>query len=550
MRQAPDLPAAFNEQGLKALCGNPPSKTTLSYQCELLTPMYGGGVEPGQVDKEMPIRATAIRGQLRFWWRLLFGNSQDSKDSFLREREIWGGLGDAPGEVASSQVSINIRDLKVDLRQIFPAVETTVEGESSKTRWHKNLKNQIGLQYALFAAQDKAKPGTLLSACCWRLDIKIEGGAETAPPGHSATVKQQVEDCLRWWATFGGIGARTRRGLGAVIVRPVGSTEPLTVEETEISSKDCKLVALPGDFNPREATKELNKVLEKFRDFRQGVNNSEADLGFGRKKQEEPATGRPAGRSLWPEADVVRLATGKWFGKTGKRSHLLKNGGMGGPHTHAPNYTGPAIYPRAQFGLPLIIHFADKRDGDPDDATVLPLVTQPHGPDQPMERMASPMIFRVSANQNGSCRVNLLVLPNDFAKVTYRLEGGAVDMNRLPKPSNESAQKPAWKDPIEAFLTYLSAHPPQPNSAPPAPKPADAQSTAWGKCRVQRNRVNGALTVTNEAGNKTGAATGAAAEVLLEQLPVEQREKLRVRGSYSLLVTVANGSIVKLEPAP
>ena len=41
-----------------------------TYKCKLVTPMYGGGVEPGVVDKEMPIRASAIRGQLRFWWRI------------------------------------------------------------------------------------------------------------------------------------------------------------------------------------------------------------------------------------------------------------------------------------------------------------------------------------------------------------------------------------------------------------------------------------------------------------------------------------------------
>ncbi len=41
------------------------------YRCTLVTPMYGGGVDAGKVDEDMPIRATAIRGQLRiFWWRI------------------------------------------------------------------------------------------------------------------------------------------------------------------------------------------------------------------------------------------------------------------------------------------------------------------------------------------------------------------------------------------------------------------------------------------------------------------------------------------------
>ncbi|MEJ2046041.1 MAG: type III-B CRISPR module RAMP protein Cmr1 [Reinekea sp.] len=41
-----------------------------TYECELVTPLYGGGIEAGVIDEEMPIRASSIRGQLRFWWRI------------------------------------------------------------------------------------------------------------------------------------------------------------------------------------------------------------------------------------------------------------------------------------------------------------------------------------------------------------------------------------------------------------------------------------------------------------------------------------------------
>lgn len=37
-----------------------------SLNCELITPMYGGGIESTKVDKDMPIRASSIRGNLRF----------------------------------------------------------------------------------------------------------------------------------------------------------------------------------------------------------------------------------------------------------------------------------------------------------------------------------------------------------------------------------------------------------------------------------------------------------------------------------------------------
>ena len=44
------------------------------YELRLATPMFGGGAVAGQVDPQMPIRPSGIRGQLRSWWRLLFRN--------------------------------------------------------------------------------------------------------------------------------------------------------------------------------------------------------------------------------------------------------------------------------------------------------------------------------------------------------------------------------------------------------------------------------------------------------------------------------------------
>ena len=46
----------------------PAAATAVRAKYELMTPMYGGGVAPSEVDRTMPIRPTAIRGQLRFWW--------------------------------------------------------------------------------------------------------------------------------------------------------------------------------------------------------------------------------------------------------------------------------------------------------------------------------------------------------------------------------------------------------------------------------------------------------------------------------------------------
>ena len=65
---------------------------TVTVRCELITPMYGGGVRPGEVDTEMPVRASAVRGQLRFWWRLLHAAGLPPREGFSLECWLWGGI--------------------------------------------------------------------------------------------------------------------------------------------------------------------------------------------------------------------------------------------------------------------------------------------------------------------------------------------------------------------------------------------------------------------------------------------------------------------------
>ena len=68
------------------------AERVVTVRCRLITPMFGGGVTPGEVDREMPIRASALRGQLRFWWRLLYGAGRKPSDLFAVESALWGGI--------------------------------------------------------------------------------------------------------------------------------------------------------------------------------------------------------------------------------------------------------------------------------------------------------------------------------------------------------------------------------------------------------------------------------------------------------------------------
>ena len=104
--------------------------------CTLVTPMYGGGVKPGEVDREMPIRQTAVRGQLRFWWRLLYGGGRPSRAVFRDESELWGGRGGISGDKPqASRVALQVRADPVESSRLmkfrerlnFPAYSLILE---------------------------------------------------------------------------------------------------------------------------------------------------------------------------------------------------------------------------------------------------------------------------------------------------------------------------------------------------------------------------------------------------------------------------------------
>lgn len=57
----------------------------------LVTPMFGGGPQSNSIDQERPIRESAIRGHLRFWWRATRGSAcKNANELSKREAEIFG----------------------------------------------------------------------------------------------------------------------------------------------------------------------------------------------------------------------------------------------------------------------------------------------------------------------------------------------------------------------------------------------------------------------------------------------------------------------------
>ena len=146
--------------------------------CELVTPLHGGGVVVRESDEKLPVRVTAIRGQLRFWWRLLAHQKWNLSGKRLREAEfrLWGGIGE---EAAASLVFLRVQ------------IQNKLQEAS--------LSDYAGpLGYALFTVRaTKELPEMRLGKeglrwiVQWRLSEKA-----------NETDKQQVLETLRWWVNF------------------------------------------------------------------------------------------------------------------------------------------------------------------------------------------------------------------------------------------------------------------------------------------------------------------------------------------------------------
>ena len=356
---------------------------SVTVQCQLVTPMYGGGVNAGEVDKAMPIRASGIRGQLRFWWRLLNGGDRSSEE---KECDLWGGI--ASNGPAASKVAVRI--------------------ESEPADGHLTPKSKIP-PYVLIDSGDDPK---LLEAG-FSFKVLLGFNRHTTDDQRS-----QVIECLRWWASFGGVGARTRRGLGAFKAScDDGDLKPVSREEVQ---KLCGWIVTGRPTN--DAQEAWRSAVRALQFFRQGT-------GVGRSSK---AGSSAPGRSNWPEAETIRdLAD--------KAKPARKEG-------------EEAFFPRAAFGLPIVFQFkGEKYLND----------TLEH---EKHERMASPLILRPYFNGREYCPMALL-LPGWQCSISMsvKLKERNTEAQSWPSDSAERQElakmvkpmAPRGSDPLTAFMRYF-----------------------------------------------------------------------------------------------
>ncbi len=313
--------------------------TTLDFK--ITTALYGGGVEAGLPDRVTPIRATEVRAALRFWWRASRGSMFGSLEKMREmEGEIWGDTD------RLSPIIVEIVDARLGTEV------QSMRREGTRTVYEEP-------RYALFPAQSKDKDRNL--------DCRpiFKGGSFQLKYRCPAHLQPEMNAALRYWIHFGGIGSRTRRGLGALhcsdpyYVKGANWYQPaeLPAEASRTEWPQIKGGFLAMGTSPQPHQRAWEMAVDLLKDFRQ------------------QRTGH-MGRSLWPEPDAIRR-------KTGQSSPA-----------HATPITTVDEFPRSQFGMPILFQFRQDahRRGDPDLQTLVPTRNG-----KAMERMASPVILKPMA---------------------------------------------------------------------------------------------------------------------------------------------------------
>ncbi len=377
--------------------------------CELITPMYGGGTVSTKVDTKMPIRASAIRGQLRFWWRLLAKHKWKLKNIPQKEKEIWGGIGSGDDGIAGN-VLLRVNNLSGRIT------------ENHLVRYDDD--SLKGLKYVLFPAYNETdetkKPHRLLNQGL-TFDLQFAFCEKIA---HQKEIKNQVIETLRWWVNFGGLGFRSRKGLGAICANQCLDYPQICelLNEEDVEKADCRLAIKQNNSN-NSALQALQFAIRKLSEFRQAPR-------VGRNPGQE--SNRP-GRSLWPEPDALR--------------RIQKN--LGYDRRHEPEHPAGNVFARSVFGLP--INYQSRQE------KALNIMLKPEFG----ERLPSPLILRPrlidKKGQQKQYQPMALVLPyDDILKMNV-----CVGDKSYPIWQDDAAnridpiQKNGGGDPIQAFLEYF-----------------------------------------------------------------------------------------------
>jgi len=326
-------------------------------------------------------------------------NEADPKKLLRKENRLWGGKIDDSSQKRSrikSPISLSISDYDIDEKNIVQAEMANKYA----------VKSEVMPTNVLFPITNAVKNGAdirFITKMCFTLNISYPKSSEP-----------DVLNTLKLWTLFGGVGARTRRGTGSIYCEAL-------FQEFNAETDIVKFLrSISGDEENQLAYPRIGG-MRLYTDTGGGKPDSAWRTfleRYGRYRQDRrPGKSRP-GRSHWPEPDAIRRMTNTWSAD------------------HKPAHPDGDWFPRAAFGLPILVKFITR--GDPGRGSEIHIE-----PDiDSGERYPSPVILKVIKLANGTILKCALVLNQNFPKRLKLIDNGRnIPLDDRMLPFHQDYQK-------------------------------------------------------------------------------------------------------------
>ena len=413
------LPENFRPDDTKLWEKKHPEPIKAEYR--LVTPLYGGGEKVNRADSVSTIRVSSIKGQLRFWWRAIRGwqAQGDLKRMLELEEVIWGGVSKVKQssraelmvEVISPETPDEITHISaraVPRYVAFPLLQGTSD-EDKKEALSKDIhfRLTIYIHPMLQEKNDEKKHDTYFT---------------------EKALKEEVEAAKWAWETFGGIGARTRRGFGA-LEAAVQSLEDIQKGLQKYSHPNTEawpqnIPHLTTNSNVAVLDRSWESIIDLYQRFRQYRPDVKTIWHKGKEKQ-------VPGPNKWPEATLLRWA-------------------------YAPRrYNKPdlRVAPRVQFGLPVPFFFL--QDNKLGNKGKMIFTGKRRPKEDRIDRLASPLIIRPLSKQK--TLIAILEGPHTPPGDVF-LDPPPIAEELLGKPINTDLSPEEAKELIKAGLKVLEVN--------------------------------------------------------------------------------------------
>jgi len=243
-----------------------------TFDIEIITPCFCAGANQAKAE----IRPASIRGQLRWWFRLV---SRDPRE----ESEIFGTVA-GDDDCSSSSLCVRVADFKSGPAWVVPAIK---QNTPENYVWH--FASVSGTTVRGAKGPRWVSQGALAPGSTFRLELIWRRGL---PP----EMKSKFDLALNSFLALGTLGLRSTRGLGALHCKEVNHSESLDSALTKLGFVIRIRDKAEGFLSYESALRDYASWLRY--DFRKQFKaNRPSPLGSSTPRQTSAVRFRPLKRS-------------------------------------------------------------------------------------------------------------------------------------------------------------------------------------------------------------------------------------------------------------